>query len=294
MLISQSYLRAFLFFLLCSPLFLFAQMPRTIIIASDNGRGNDGDLIETYDLEPFDEALTNPPCQELIPTSRRRRFRIDFNDLIQYTPTDPVSSIFQIEVKYEIQHRNIPGGFVLTEVYNVQDLNVVKGLNTEFIEIPLSFSVDLRRRRRLQRKLDVQISISTRPTGLTNLPPGVFEFKSTGLYKTRICRRGRHNDCPEGGNYRTSVSGDLADSFQAFPNPFQDYLELRIDSPENEQPKLTLMDMQGRKIPLEVSLKFAGDGQWIGSLSTKDLAPGIYLLQLFSEDYPEVIKLLKK
>ncbi|MEM8888467.1 MAG: T9SS type A sorting domain-containing protein [Bacteroidota bacterium] len=294
MLISKSYHRTLLFFLLCSPLFLFAQMPRTIIIASDNGRGNDGDLIETYELEPFDEALTNPPCQELIPTSRRRRFRIDFNDLIQYTPTDPVSSIFQIEVTYEIQHRNIPGGFVRTEVFNVQDLNVVKGVNTEFVEIPLNFGVDLRLRRRLRRRLNMQITIATRPTGLTNLPPGVFEFKSTGLYTSRICRRGQENACPGANNHRTSGSAELSESFQAFPNPFQDYLELRIDSPENEQPKLKFMDMQGREISVDASLKFAGDGQWIGSLSTKDLPPGIYLLHVFSEDYPEVIKLLKK
>lgn len=294
MLISKSYLSVLFFLLLCSPLFLFSQMPRTIIIASDNGRGNEGDPVEIYDLEPFDEAINIPPCQELIPVSRGRRFRIDFNDLIQYTPTDPVSAIFQIEVKYEIQHPHIPGGFTLTEVFNVQDLNVVKGLNTELVEIPLNFSVDLRVRRRLRRQMDIQIEISTRPTGLSNLPPGVFEFKSTGLYKTRICRRGRHNACPRGGNHRTSVSTDLANSFQAFPNPFQDYLELRIDSPEDEQPNLTLMDMQGRKIPVEVSLKFAGDGQWIGSLSTQDLAPGIYFLHLFSEDTPEVIKLLKK
>lgn len=294
MLISKSYLRVLFLFLFCSPVFLFAQMPRTIIIASDNGRGNEGEMFEDYELEPFDEALTNPPCQELIPTDRRRRFQLDFNDLIQYTPTDPVSSISQIEIKLEIQHRNIPGGFTYTEVFNRTDLNVVKGLNTEYIEIPLSFRVELRRRRRIRRKMQIQIEISTRPTGLSNLPSGTFEFKSAGVYNTRICRQGQHHACPGAGNHRSSISQTISDSFQAFPNPFQDYLELRITAPESEEPKIKLMDMQGRQLPMQTSLKFMGDGQWIGSFSTKDLPPGIYLIQLLSDDDPEVIKLLKK
>jgi hypothetical protein len=87
-----------------------------------------------------------------------------------------------------------------------------------------------------------------------------------------------------------SVSVQVAEEenkLNVYPNPFDNYLEIQFPELEEKQ-RILLFDSKG---VLKKSVELV-DGQTV--LSTEDLPPGLYVLQLSGENQGPAIRLIKR
>lgn len=82
----------------------------------------------------------------------------------------------------------------------------------------------------------------------------------------------------DGSGGITATAGVESNSFNIFPNPFSDKIILNFAMNQRESGLIRITDLQGRTLVVKHFDIFTGDHQM--TLSTEDLAPGMYLLSL--------------
>lgn len=77
-----------------------------------------------------------------------------------------------------------------------------------------------------------------------------------------------------------------------FPNPTTEYLSVRIDESNVNQPRLTIHNIIGNV--MDVTVEEVGDNEF--RIKVKDLAPGYYLLAIRDDQgyFKETYKFLKR
>lgn len=92
-------------------------------------------------------------------------------------------------------------------------------------------------------------------------------------------------------NSTSNVNGDIA-SFDIFPNPVEDMLNLKINSRINGDFNIRVIDVMGRVASLSsISLQ---NGNQVKSIPAGNLTPGLYVVQLCGEDHLAAVQMLKK
>jgi hypothetical protein len=77
-----------------------------------------------------------------------------------------------------------------------------------------------------------------------------------------------------------------------YPNPFSDYTTIRFSLPETEEVTIALFDIQGRRVQEIERSQFEAGIHEINLMNT-NLRPGIYLLQLRTSDFQDIIRINK-
>ncbi len=90
-----------------------------------------------------------------------------------------------------------------------------------------------------------------------------------------------------------TAAGNGLDKVMIFPNPFGDELTVFVPSLTDEAPRAQLTDMSGRVIGEHVMIRTGGG--WSVNLSGKSLevAPGIYLINIYSQDSVSSFRVIK-
>lgn len=77
---------------------------------------------------------------------------------------------------------------------------------------------------------------------------------------------------------------------QSYPNPFNPFTKVRFSVPERSQVKLTLHDILGREIAVLFNEETNTGTQEI-ELNGSEMASGVYLVRMVSENYQETLKI---
>ncbi len=81
-------------------------------------------------------------------------------------------------------------------------------------------------------------------------------------------------------------------SLLAYPNPFEDKMEVSITTAATEQVILSIYNLQGKSVYRQAILLEGGVANY--TLNTTHLPAGIYILRVSGTDFNETVKLLKK
>ena len=92
-------------------------------------------------------------------------------------------------------------------------------------------------------------------------------------------------------NSTADANGGIA-SFDIFPNPVADVLNLQINSRINGDFKLRIMDVTG-KVTSQTAISLQ-NGQQVTNVPVGNLNPGLYVVQLCGEDHLAAVQMLKK
>ncbi len=84
---------------------------------------------------------------------------------------------------------------------------------------------------------------------------------------------------------------NFADNLMLYPNPARDLLHIRFTSKENSELKYQIFDLKGERV-CNNTLGFVSKGENEQTVSLKDLVPGVYFLQLQSDDAVQTVSLI--
>jgi hypothetical protein len=109
-------------------------------------------------------------------------------------------------------------------------------------------------------------------------------------YKNLVIR----SDSGTGSNPTAIATLDGADmALSAYPNPFQGTVSIAVSTKEATPAEITLLDMTGRTVwKQKTELSKGKQKIRLGSLA--DLSAGVYLLQLYTNDGYEELKIIKR
>ena len=91
-------------------------------------------------------------------------------------------------------------------------------------------------------------------------------------------------------NIVSGISEHFSDKLMIYPNPFTDKTTLQLLNPSNKLLALSLFDQTGRKIK---DFSFSNDRNTI-VIERKNLAKGIYMLMIRTQNYTSKSKLIIK
>ena len=92
--------------------------------------------------------------------------------------------------------------------------------------------------------------------------------------------------------FNTSTMTEESNVVKLFPNPSVDYLQIEIKNSTLEDPRITLYNIIGNEITLEVEQK----EEDVYEIQVKDLPPGYYLIAIKDEKsfFGETYKFVKR
>ena len=97
-------------------------------------------------------------------------------------------------------------------------------------------------------------------------------------------------------NLESAIFTDIDDPlseltrFEAFPNPTQGPVSLKLDFTKPTDVMLKLLDLQGRKHFLQIKQNVS---QWEDALDISHLSPGIYILQLITPEGQQTKRIIR-
>lgn len=259
---------------------LYAQTPQTIIIVTDNGHGT-GNGAHTspqqFDRNPKNPKDPNVGCQPVLYIKGMPN-QVIFNEIITYRPSDPIEDLLAIRVEVSIDHPYVSGGLTHSATYQVADLNQIDAYT---LEIPFNFSTGLPLGYPQANIMVINLEIYVRDIFTNPMPHwDGFQREAWGSYTVELCTNTSPGAASQGGASHSRTGIDRSDSFDASPNPFTDYVELSIPGNQGIRPSVVVYNLNGEKLNLEYQSKFTGADKWLGSINTKALSPGFYLIRV--------------
>jgi hypothetical protein len=88
-----------------------------------------------------------------------------------------------------------------------------------------------------------------------------------------------------------NISSDKTYYFQAYPNPFSSYCQIRFSLPQPEDVQIDLYNLTGHKVGIVTSERY-DSGEHEVSLNAENLATGVYILRITAGSYSEVTRLV--
>lgn len=258
---------------------LQAQTPQTIIIVTDNGHGN-GTGSHTnpqqFDRNPKNPKDPNVGCQPVLYIKGIPN-QVNFNETIEYSPSDQLDDILAIRVEVSIDHPYVSGGMTHSATYQLADLNQIDAYT---LEIPFNFSTGLPLGYPQANLMVIDLEIYVRDVFAIPTPYwDGFQREAWGSYTVELCTN-TSPGTPSQGGASHSRTGIQSDTFDAYPNPFTSYVELDIPGSAAHKPEIELYNLNGEKLHLEYQSKFTGTDKWLASLNTEQLSPGFYLIRV--------------
>jgi len=264
----------FAVFLFLSYNSLHAQTPQTIIIVTDNGHGNGGvSSGQQFEREPQDPKDPKNDCQPVLYVKGVPN-QVNFDDIIAYSPGHYLHHFEAVRVEIRIDHPYVSGGMTYRATYQVADLNAIDPYT---MEIPLMFSTGLPVGFPQSNLMVIDLEIHVRSAyAQPNDYWDGFQRAAWGSYTVHLCSD--QISATVATHSRTGV--DTSPSFGASPNPFTDYVELSIPGNQENKPSVEVYNLNGERLILDYQTKFAGVDTWLGSINTKALSPGFYLIRV--------------
>ncbi|MEM8888468.1 MAG: T9SS type A sorting domain-containing protein [Bacteroidota bacterium] len=270
----------FAVFLFLSFNLLHAQTPQTIIIVSDNGHGNgtgSHTSSQQFDRNPKNPKDPNVGCQPVVYIKGIPN-QVNFNETIEYSPSNPISDLLAIRVEVSIDHPYVSGGMTHSATYQVANLNQIDAYT---LEIPFNFSTGLPLGYPQVNLMVIDLEIYVRDIFAIPTPYwDGFQKEAWGSYTVELCSNASPGTPTNGGVAHTRTGIDQSDTFESSPNPFTDYVELSIPGNQENKPSVEVYNLNGERLTLDYQTKFAGADTWLGSINTKGLSPGFYLIRV--------------
>ena len=255
-----------------------AQTPQTIIIVTDNGHGNGSGAHtnpQQFDRNPKNPKDPNVGCQPVLYIKGIPN-QVNFNETIEYSPSDQLDDILAIRVEVSIDHPYVSGGMTHSATYQVADLNLIDPYT---LEIPFNFSTGLPLGYPQANLMVIDLEIYARDIFAIPTPYwDGFQREAWGSYTVELCTDPA--TASQGGASHSRTGIGQMDVFDAYPNPFSDYVELSIPGIKDIRPSVEVYNLNGERLSLNYQSKFASEDKWLGSLNTENLIPGFYLIRV--------------
>lgn len=267
----------FAVFLFLSSNTIHAQTPQTIIIVSDNGHGQGGSVQgQQFIRNPKNPKDPDVGCQPVLYIKGMPN-QVVFNEIIEYRPSQSIQNLLEIRVEVSIDHPYVSGGMTHSTTFQVADLNQ---LDPYTLEIPFNFSTGLPYGYPQANMMVIELEIYSRDVFANPAPPhwDGFQREAWGSYTVELCTD--PGSASQGGASHSRTGIDQLDAFDAYPNPFSDYVELSIPGIKDIRPSVEVYNLNGERLSLNYQSKFASEDKWLGSLNTEKLIPGFYLIRV--------------